>query len=157
MPRVSVFMIRAALLWWGIGFTFGGLVLANKGLPVHSSLWLLRASHIWILLIGWLVQFSAGVAAWIMPRLVHPGVVTGSGDRGDLRLLWVCCAGLNAGVVLMALHGPLVWLGAGEAPGLRWMPALAGASWLIAVLAFVANIWQRVRPVIEPLTMTVKE
>lgn len=157
MPRVSVVMVRTALLWWGVGFTLGGLTLANKGLPFHGGVWTLRTSHIFVLLVGWLVQFSAGVAVWIMPRLVHPGVVTGSGDRGDLRLVWLCYTTLNAGVLLMALHAPLVWLGGGDVPALRWLPALAGMLWLIAIAAFVANVWPRVRPVIEPLTMTVKE
>lgn len=156
MPRVSVVMVRTALGWWGVGFTLGGLVLANKGLAFHSGLWTLRPSHILILLVGWLVQFSAGVAVWIMPRLVHPGVVTGSGDRGDLRLAWLCYATLNVGTLLMALHTPLVWISGGHAPALRWMPALAGTLWLVAIVAFVANVWPRVRPVIEPLTMTVK-
>lgn len=150
MPRASVVMVRAALLWWGVGFTLGGLVLANKGLPFYDGVWSLRASHILILLIGWLVQFSAGVAVWIMPRRVHPGIVTGSGDRGDLRLAWLCFAGLNIGVVLAAVHPLLTWLSGGEGAALRWMPALAGGLWLIAVLAFVANVWQRVRPVISP-------
>jgi hypothetical protein len=29
------------------------------------------------------------------------------------------------------------------------MPPLAGVLWLTAILAFVANVWQRVRPVVE--------
>ena len=157
MPRVSVIMVRTALLWWGVGFTLGGLVLANKGLPFHGAVWTLRTSHIFVLLVGWLVQFSAGIAVWIMPRLVHPGVVTGSCDRGDLRLVWFCYATLNAGVLLIALYAPLSWLGGSDASVLRWLPALAGVLWLMASAAFVVNMWPRVRPVIEPLTMMVKE
>jgi hypothetical protein len=149
MPRVSVVMVRTALVWWGIGFTLGGLVLFNKGMPFLGAIWSLRSSHIFILLIGWLVQLSAGVAIWIMPRLIHPGVVTGSGDRGDLRLVRLCYLALNVGVILAASYPPLIWLSGGEAVSLRWMPPLAGVLWLTAILAFVANVWQRVRPVVE--------
>jgi len=40
MPRLSVYLIRTALLYLAAGFTFGGLMLFNKGLPFAPALWL---------------------------------------------------------------------------------------------------------------------
>jgi hypothetical protein len=153
MPRPSQFMIRASLIWLVVGYTVGGLLLLHKAWPLFYPLWALRSAHIFMLLVGWLVQLSAGVAVWIMPRLVQPGVITGSGDRGDLRLVWLCCGGLNVGVGLVTAHPLLVWLSGGHASAFGWMLALAGAVWLMAVIAFIGNVWQRVRPVIDPIKM----
>src|SRR5262249_60807922 len=95
-------MIRTALVWLGLGYTVGGLLLLNKGMPVLAWLWTLRFTHVHLLLIGWMVQFACGVAFWILPRL------DASGTRGDERLVWLCYGALNGAVVLAALHGPLV-------------------------------------------------
>src|SRR5262245_55442228 len=38
MPRLSQLMIRTALVWLALGYTIGGLMLLNKGVPL--LLWL---------------------------------------------------------------------------------------------------------------------
>jgi hypothetical protein len=136
MPRVSIFIIRTALLQLGLGATLGGLLLAEKGLHVAPWLWALRPGHIQIMLIGWTVQLACGVAIWILPRL------DAAGGRGNLGLAWLCYGALNGGVSLAALHQPLSALG-GRA-GLAWMPPLAGLLYLVAVAAVVGHLWQRV-------------
>ena len=45
MPRLSVWFIRSALLYLLLGFTLGGLMLWNKGLPIHPVLWRLLPAH----------------------------------------------------------------------------------------------------------------
>lgn len=68
MPRLSQWMIRAALLYLLLGFTFGALLLTHKGIPLHPALWSWLPAHIEFLLIGWIVQLTMGVAFWILPR-----------------------------------------------------------------------------------------
>src|SRR5262245_56345456 len=101
MPRLSQLMIRSALVWLGLGSTIGGLVLCNKGVPLFAWLWVLRAAHIHILLVGWTVQLACGVAFWILPRL------DARGSRGDERLVWLCYGALNTGVMFGALYEPI--------------------------------------------------
>ncbi|HLV45033.1 MAG TPA: hypothetical protein VKY39_08745, partial [Aggregatilineales bacterium] len=62
MPRLSVWMVRASLLYLGLGFTFGALMLANKGVPLHPRLWALLPLHAEMLLVGWAIQLAMGVA-----------------------------------------------------------------------------------------------
>jgi len=129
-------MIRTALLWLAIGYSLGGLVLLNKGLPLLPWLWTLRVAHIHILLVGWTVQLACGVAFWILPRL------DARGTRGDERLVWGCYAALNSGVVLGALHDPLAALATW--PGWSVLLPLMGLLYLLATVLFVIHAWPRV-------------
>ena len=136
MPRLSQLMIRTALLWLAIGYSVGGLVLLNKGIPLLPWLWALRAAHIHMLLVGWTVQLACGVAFWILPRL------DARGTRGDERLVWGCYAALNGGVVLGALHDPLAALIAW--PGWDALLLLMGLLYLLAAALFALHAWPRV-------------
>jgi hypothetical protein len=135
-------MIRAALLWLVAGYTVGGLMLLNKGVPVEPWLWALRAAHVQMLLAGWLVQFACGVAFWILPRL------DAAGSRGDERPVWGCFVALNVGVTLGALAGPLELVSAQLGwPSIRpplGLPSLAGLLYLLAAILFVVHAWPRV-------------
>jgi hypothetical protein len=138
MPRLSQLMIRTALVWLALGYSLGGLVLFNKGVPLLPWLWTLRTSHVHILLAGWTVQLACGVAFWILPRL------DAGGSRGDERPVWLCYAALNTGVALGALHDPLATLADNDV--VRAIPALMGVLYLIAAAAFVAHAWPRIVP-----------
>ncbi len=129
-------MIRVALLWLGLCYTLGGLMLSNKGIPWLASLWLLRTAHVHILMVGWTVQFACGVAFWILPRL------DAVGSRGDERPVWLCFGLLNAGVLLAVLQGLLSIF---EMP-LIWLLAVTGIVYAVAALAFVRHAWPRVLP-----------
>jgi hypothetical protein len=139
MPRLSQLMIRTALVWLALGYTIGGLLLLNKGLPILPWLWTLRYTHVHLLLVGWMVQFACGVAFWILPRL------DASGARGDERPVWLCYAALNAGVVLAAWHDPLA-----AAIGGTWlfdlMLAGAGVLYIVAIVAFAIHAGPRIVP-----------
>lgn len=132
MPRLSVWMLRAALLQLGVGFTFGALLLYNKGVPFEGRVWLLRAPHIEIVLLGWTMQLTMGVAFWILPRF------TAGRKYGDTRLGWAAFALINAGVAAYAVSP---WLG--EA---ALIMALAGRGMqMLAGLLFAIMIWPRVK------------
>ena len=132
MPRLSVWAIRAALVHLGIGFTFGGLMLFNKGVALDSSLWRLWPLHIELTLIGWTVQLAMGMAFWILPRLQR------AERYGNTRLAWLAVGLLNAGVVAVAAGE---WLEASV-----WLTVAGRGAELGAVVAFAVYIWPRVKP-----------
>jgi cbb3-type cytochrome oxidase subunit 1 len=132
MPKLSVWSIRAALIYLALGFTFGALLLYNKGEPINPAVWRLLPAHIDFLLFGWTVQLVIGVAFWILPRHRKPP------KRGDVRVAWLSVGLLNAGV-LVAAFGPLVTAAAGVSLAGKVMEA--GAAVVFAVYA-----WPRVKP-----------
>ena len=116
MPRLSVWFIRLALAYLATGFTFGALLLANKGLAFAPLLWRLRPTHIELLLVGWMVQLAMGVAFWILPRF--------QASRGDVRPAWPGLALINLGIAGRP--------GSGRRSGRLNVAALAG--WRVAAL-----------------------
>lgn len=73
MPRLSQWIIRTAFIYLLLGLTIGALLLMHKGVPLHPALWAWLPAHIEFLLMGWVVQFTMGVAFWILPRYwKHP-------------------------------------------------------------------------------------
>ncbi|MBI5879215.1 MAG: hypothetical protein HZB53_16325 [Chloroflexi bacterium] len=135
MPRLTRLCMRAALVYLGLGFTFGALMLADKGVPFAPWLLQLLPLHIEVLLFGWTVQMVMGVAFWIMPKF-------GRGtSRGRERFAWAAFFLLNAGV----------WLaGAGELSGLPAAVTLAGRLCEAGAAAcFVFHAWPRVKPMLD--------
>jgi hypothetical protein len=133
MPTLSTYFIRAALIYLGLGFTFGALMLWNKGAPLHPMLWRLLPAHIEFLLLGWTVQLAMGVAFWILPRFQR--------SRGNTTPAWIAFWLLNGGVLLVGL-GPLV--------GAPAAVTLAGRlAQLAAAAAFAIHAWPRVKPFSE--------
>jgi hypothetical protein len=132
MPRLSVVFIRLGLVHLAIGFTLGGLLLANKGQPLHPATWSLLPAHIEFLLSGWTLQLTMGVAFWILPRFSR------APRRGNERLAWTALALVNLGVLLAGV-GPLL----SASPWLVLGGRLAQAA---AALLFVLHAWPRVKP-----------
>jgi cbb3-type cytochrome oxidase subunit 1 len=129
VPRLSVWMIRAALLSLAGGASLGALLLAAPGL-VSVARW--RPLHAELLLVGWTVQLAFGVAYWILPRYRQ------GPERGRDELGWAALVLVNLGVLL-------VGLGRSVAGAEAW--ALAGRSAEgLAALAFAAQAWPRVKP-----------
>jgi hypothetical protein len=132
MPRISAWAVRASLLYLLAGFSFGGLMLANKGQPFWPEAWWLLPPHIEFLIVGWAAQLALGVAFWILPRF--PG-----GSRGNETLAATSLLLLNLGVLLVAFQAdspPLLLAG-------RLIEALSG-------LLFAMHAWKRVKPLYLP-------
>lgn len=142
MPKLTVYMLRTALIHLGAGFFFGALALWNKGLPISSELWYLVAVHLDVLLIGWTAQLAMGTAYWILPRFATTYWFT-SGELdsrfGNVRMAWIAYGLLNAGVVT-AVFGAIAQLE-------LWIIAGRGMQ-LLAVAAFARHAWPRVRPIV---------
>lgn len=128
MPRVSVWFVRASLCHLVAGFALGALMLASKGVAViPAGIWALRAVHIEMLLVGWMIQLVMGVAVWIFPRM---GLRRA--PQRSAATAWLAFALLNSGVLLASLGGTLFVAG-------RLLEVAAAAS-------FVAHLWGRVTP-----------
>ncbi len=133
LPRLTGWSIRIAFGYLFVGFTLGALLLWQKGLFLHPSVWLLLPAHIDFLLIGWTVQLTLAIAFWIMPRF--GGVET---KRGNVTLAWMAFILLNAGVLLVAI-APFT----PAQTGFQLAGRIAEAA---AALIFVVYAWPRIKP-----------
>ncbi len=124
-------MIRASLLYMLAGFTLGALMLGAKGFAPGSAWLRLRALHVDLLLLGWVVQLAMGVAYWILPRI--------RGRRGRPWAAWSAFWLLN---LALAIAGLELAAGLDGGPG-PWVRAVE----LLAALAFGVHAWPRVRSV----------
>lgn len=131
MPRLSVWFIRAALLYLATGFTFGGLMLSDKGLHYYPQIWRWLPVHMELLLAGWLVQLAMGVAFWILPR--HKNAA----PRGNEALVWLAFGLFNLGIGCVIAETTFAL------PGLTMLGRVLEIG---AVLVFVLSSWRRVRP-----------
>jgi fermentation-respiration switch protein FrsA (DUF1100 family) len=128
---VSVWFVRAALVYLGAGFTVGALLLVNKGIGFAPGLWRWLPVHLELLLVGWFVQLVMGVAYWIFPRFgMSPAA------RGREGLAWVALGLFNAGVWLVC---------AGALVGPPSLAALGRVAEVAAAGTMALNIWVRTR------------
>lgn len=130
MPRLSVWFIRVALLYLIAGFTFGALMLANKGHSLSPLLWRLLPIHVEVLLMGWIVQLALGVAYWILPRFRQ--------ERGNTQAAWAAFVLLNTGIWMAGLSSVF--------NGPSWAPLLGRLVEVAAAAAFALHAWPRVKP-----------
>lgn len=131
MPTFSRFFIRAALIYLFLGFTFGALILANKGALFAPLVWVLLPAHIEFMLIGWMTQLALGVAFWILPRFAS------SQPRGNERWTWAAFILVNLGILLSILTPYL---------GLAWSGLAARAFQTAGLSAFVIGAWACIYP-----------
>jgi len=132
MPTISRWYIRTGLVWLGLGFTAGSLILFHKAWPLNPGLWRWLPLHIELVLIGWTINLALGVAYWSFPRFLR-GVA-----RGAARPVWLSYALLNAGVVVVALGQPL------GVPA--WLLTAGRAGQLGAAVLAAAALWPRIKP-----------
>lgn len=130
MPKLTVWFVRASLLYLATGFTLGALMLSNKGIPLNPWLWRLLPAHIEVLLLGWIAQFAMGVAFWMLPRF--------HSSRGDVRPAWAAFFLLNTGL-LLAGFGAMLGLPA-------WLVLVGRLLEITAVAAYAFHAWPRVKP-----------
>jgi hypothetical protein len=133
MTRLSVWTVRAALLYLGVGFLIGALMLTQKGLPFDPALLRMLPLHIEFVLIGWTLQLAMGVAFWILPRLRHEP------RYGNQTFGWLALGFLNIGILCAGVGQ---WL---NAPPVVFL--LGRLAELAAGLLFVVYAWPRVKPI----------
>jgi hypothetical protein len=130
MPALSIWSIRAALLYFALGITIGSLILINKSAHVLPAVWSLLHVHIECVWMGFVVQLTLGVAHWIFPRL------TTLIDRGRIGFAVAAIVLLNAGILLVCA-GPFID---------PMVSAIGRASELAAAVSFVIHLWPRIYP-----------
>jgi hypothetical protein len=130
MPRLSVYFIRASLIYLLFGFTLGGLLLANKGVMISPAIWMLLPSHIEFDLMGWLVQLAMGVAFWILPRFSK------GPRRGNERLGWIAFVFLNVGILSVVSEGMF---------HAQWLAFAGRGLEALALILFVVGNWKRIK------------
>lgn len=140
MPTLSRYFIRSSLLCMAIGYTIGGLILAAKADAVSPSVWAWLPMHMALLLGGWLLQLSIGVAYWILPRM-------SGAERGRRRWAWAAFVIFQIGVAANLLALLALWW----AP---FQPLLAIAVILqsAAVGLFAIHAWPRIHAAIVRAT-----
>ena len=147
MPPTTRIVVKASIFYLVIGAALGALLLINGWLSLGPAIAYVKPAHVQFLVVGWLTQLILGVGWWLFPpmaaRLHSQSYPRGQAQRGSEPLFWVTFALLNAGVLVYAVSEPLyIWTGAGLFGGLA---ALAGLCLFVAALAFVVNLWRRVR------------
>lgn len=129
MPRLSVWFVRASLIYLLLGFFFGALLLAQKGIPYYAPVWNLFPLHMEFLLVGWLVQLAMGISFWVIPRF------SSGSSRGPAGMIWFSFALLNAGILITVLQFlfPITVL-------------IGRIAEVGAAILFIIGSWQRVKP-----------
>ncbi len=136
MPRLTRWFIRTSLLYFCAGFALGALFLMSAGMGWSLPTAQLLPTYYHVLLVGWVAQLIFGVSLWMFPILGKER------PRGSERLGWTTYVCLNAGLLLRVAAEPLL----SALPVLGWLLAASGILQLAAGLAYIANIWSRVRP-----------
>jgi hypothetical protein len=129
MPRLSVWFVRASLIYFLLGFTFGSLILAQKGISYYPPVWNLFPIHMEFLLIGWFAQLAMGVAFWILPRF---SIGPSRGNQGLVRISFIL---INLGLLVGALQ--------------LWFPVavlIERIAEIGAGISFAIGLWPRVKP-----------
>ena len=138
MDRLSIIMVKAALVWLVAGVIFGGLMLVDRSIPGNWRLWMMP-THGHMLFVGWLVQFALGIAYWLLPRKRSPELPIGYREIPAL----VAVGMLNVGLALRVLGEPIERTG--HASDFSLM-VLAGSAifQVAAVVLFVMQLWPRI-------------
>jgi hypothetical protein len=129
MPRLSVWFVRASLLYLLAGFLIGAMILAQKGIPYYSPVWTLFPIHMEFLLIGWFAQLAMGVAFWIVPRF------SSGPPRGNERIVWLSFVLINTGILIGSMQ-----------PWVNPSALLGRALEIGAGITFAAGLWRRIKP-----------
>lgn len=132
MPKLSVWMVRASLIWMGIGFLFGSLILHHKGIPIYPWTWRLLNLHIEIMIFGWIIQLVMGVAFQVLPRFSKR-----ESRYGAEYLGWWSFYLINSGIMILAFAD---W------NSIPWLAFVGRLLVFFAITAFVIMIFPRVKP-----------
>ena len=137
MPLLSRWHVKMAFIYFLAGIIIGGLMMTGKWIEMPRWVWLLRQTHVHLLVFGWITQLIFGIAYWMLPRL------TRFQPRGNELVNWTVFITFNVGLLMRVVFEPLHFDGPMPALGLLltvsgWLQVAAGAL-------FVVNAWRRVR------------
>ncbi len=131
MTRLSVWPVRTALIYLGVGFLIGALMLFEKGARIDPALLSMLPMHIEFVMIGWTLQLAMGVAFWILPRFSRGAA------HGNQTLGWMAYGLLNIGVLSVGIG---LWL---NVPPI--VPLIGRLAELLAAISFMLHAWPRIK------------
>lgn len=137
MPKMVRYFIKASFVYFLAALVMGLLLVARPVFPLPGWTSALNPVYLHLFMVGWVTQIIFGVSFWMFPS---------GGDQrfGNENLIWATFWLINAGLVLRALMEPLAVLQAGRAIWGYGLALSALLQWL-AGMAYVYNIWNRVR------------
>lgn len=141
MTYYSKITIRLSLLYLLVGFTIGALMLASKAYPFLPWIFNLLPLHMEYLMFGWFIHLIFGTAYWMFPRFT-PSKTDMEKPRGFVRAAWISLIMLNIGLLIFTLSYFL-----NNTFTVRFVGRTIE---LIAVIAFLVNLWPRVKPMSKP-------
>ncbi len=130
-------MVRIALCWLLAGFVVGAMMMADARLPGAWRAWM-GPTHGHMLFVGWFLQFTLGIAFWLLPRSRTPERPFGYRER----LAFTAVALLDVGLLLRVAAEPAQRSGHQGA----WIDGALIASGLLQLAAagiFVVELWPR--------------
>jgi hypothetical protein len=150
MPVTSRLFVKASIIYLCLGAILGALMFINRWIPLGAWVSYIRVSHVEMLIVGWLTQLILGVAWWLFPPLkiglradASLPIRRGQTQRGSEPLFWVTFALLNTAVLIQSVVQPLYTWSRVEA--FHVLTGISGVLLLLAAIAFVINMWGRVR------------
>jgi hypothetical protein len=138
MDRLSIIMVRGALVWLMLGVVLGALMLVDRVVPGDWRLWF-QPSHGHVLFVGWFLQFALGLAYWLLPRKRDKALPMGY--REDIALAGAVT--LNLGLLCRVLAEPFERTGRASDLTLGLL-VVSSVLQVAAVGIFVAQLWPRV-------------
>jgi len=150
VPTTSRIFVKASIIYLCLGATLGALMYIHRSISLGPWVNYVRVMHIQMLVVGWVTQLILGVGWWLFPPLMI-GLRTdaplpvrrGQTQRGSEPLFWATFACLNTGILLRVLFEPLyTWT---KIDLFLFLTGVSGLFLFLAAIAFVTNMWSRVR------------
>lgn len=150
MPATSRLFVKASVAYLCLGALLGTVMLIHRWIPLGAAVGYLRTIHIQALIVGWLTQLIMGVGWWLFPPLRiglrHQDPLPsrrGQTQRGSEPLFWATFVLLNGGILVRGIFEPLYSVS--KISFFHLLVSLSGLLLLAAAVAFVLNMWGRVR------------
>ncbi len=137
MPFLTRLFVKTALAYFIAALIAGVLVAARPVLGLPLLVAGLSPVYFHLLMVGWVTQLILGVAHWMFPKYSREE------PRGYDWLTWTIYGLLNSGLLLRVIAEPARTVSDGPVWG--WLLALSALLQWLAGMAFVANLWPRVK------------
>ncbi|HSE94434.1 MAG TPA: hypothetical protein VLD61_00995 [Methylomirabilota bacterium] len=134
-PLVRLY-VKTSFVFLMLGLVLGGYITVQVNLVGRGVPWPLITAHVHLVLVGFMLMLVFGVATWMFPRPAR------NDGRYRPGLAWVVYWLLTVSTTVRLL-GELTAAAAG-ARGSS-LAAIGGIGQVAAAVAFVINMWTRVR------------
>jgi Trk-type K+ transport system membrane component len=139
MPTITRLFLKFGLVYFVASMACGVAMAWAEGAWAA----LLLPTYLHLFVVGWITQIIIGVALWLFPKQRKDK------PRGHEWLSWTALVTLNVGLLLRAVAEPAQFAleaGSGWQPTMDWLLVASAALQWIGGMAFLANIWGRIKP-----------